>query len=76
MAETPTWGDTLDFVEKMRRRYYDSLQEPILGRRENPYVVYVPQWYEDECTKQGTTPQQVADGMFSVAVRVEVVAHG
>lgn len=44
-----------------------------IGTPDNPYVVYVPGWYEVQCVAAGTTPQEVADRTFRYATRVEVV---
>jgi hypothetical protein len=46
---------------------------PPLGSEERPFELVVPGWYEDECIKQGTTAQQVADETLRYKTKVVVV---
>lgn len=50
---------------------------PPIGTPDNPYVVYVPKWFEIAAAEEGVTPQQVYDKVFGNGSfrngRVEVI---
>ncbi len=62
----------LAFRDKAREEYRNPIGTP-----DNPYVVYVPQWYADRCEAEGTTPQEVYDKTYAESSfrhgRVEII---
>lgn len=68
---------TLDYPTMIQEYIYQALEQerglPLLGSKERPYLLIVPEWVEDRCVAEGTTAQDLANNLFRYVVEVEVV---